>query len=224
MIHIKHIVDFIKKNILNGAITALLIALVISIITSINVINYTNNLHDDLKTMYEKDIIGQSYIQTARVNLIYIYSETKNLFLLNDDEIDPQVVKIRYYENGFREYLSSSRPLFYSEKARGLFISVDAAYSEYRILLDETIRSFKDNKKETAKNILLNDLKIRNERLDNLLNKLDVIKQENDLKYYKKIVLEHEITIVVTILLLVGTIVIRILLFLSNRNKRVFKN
>jgi len=152
----------LNKNTINGIIIGFVAAIVVSIFSSISTINYTNGVYTDLKTMYEKDIIGQNYIQTTRVNLLYCDREFSHFLLAKDETIKASTLANTIkFKKGFRENMKNAKPLYYSTEGKSLLIKVEKAQQEYFELLEGKIEyTTKDDPNNAGKKITYTNIKL----------------------------------------------------------------
>ena len=71
-------------------------AIGIALVTNILTVRYIYSLQTDLQSMYGQDLIGQNYIQTARIKLLTIGKAMGTLFLLKDDR-EKAVTRQEYF-------------------------------------------------------------------------------------------------------------------------------
>jgi Four helix bundle sensory module for signal transduction len=210
------------KKIFNGASAGFITAIIIAIISSINTILFINRMQNDLQTMYEKDLIGQNNIQIARVNLIYLDREIKELILQKDYEAQNKSLdNINGYRQNILEHISIAEPT-YTGRNKQFFKEMKNTHDDYMKLLESNIYKIKElkNAKVAAEIINIdNEMKTNFVKLDNLLNRLDDIKQQKDIRIYKNIIVTNNITLIITILVLFGTIGVRFILYLIDKRK-----
>jgi hypothetical protein len=212
-------IKIINKNIFNGAILGFIAAILISLFSSINTINYTSGFYTDLKTMYEKNLIGQNYIQISRVYLLYCDREL-NHFLMAGDTAGrySAIINIKKFKQSFVENIKITEPTYNSPEGKNHMAGMKEAQLEYFTLLEKIIGEYKKGG-ATPDFRAFGELISKFDRLDKLLDRLDDIKQENDLLVYKKIINEHETALLISVLVLVGSIIFRVILLIRNHNK-----
>ena len=198
------------KGLLNHTLTGFVIAVLIAFISSVNIFIYMNKMKNDLQTMYEKDFLGQNSIQIARVNLLYIDREMKSFFLeSNYDNKKRMLQKIEKYEKDYINQVTNAEPFYTSKRGKEVFLQSKQIYNDY-------IKLFDDLKNKNNK-ILYNNLDNKFNDLDKLLNNLDDFKQQKDLRIYKNLILQNDITVAVTFLVLIISLIIRIIIAINKR-------
>jgi hypothetical protein len=211
----------LNKNTINGIIIGFVAAIVVSIFSSISTINYTNGVYTDLKTMYEKDIIGQNYIQTTRVYLLYCDREFNHFMLAKDEKIKVSTqVNIIKFKKGFLENMRNAKPLYYSTEGKSLMIKVEKAQQEYFELLEGKVEKVKQGQIKVE---LTNfeDLTAKFNQLDELLRRLDNIKKRNDLHIYRNFINAHKMNIFISVILLIGSIIFRAVIVIRKHRKHI---
>jgi hypothetical protein len=159
--------------------------------------------------MYEKDIIGQNYIQTTRVNLLYCDREFSHFLLAKDETIKASTLANTIkFKKGFRENMKNAKPLYYSTEGKSLLIKVEKAQQEYFELLEGKIEKIRSGQIKVE---LTNfeDLTAKFNQLDELLRRLDNIKKKNDLHIYQNFINAHKTNIFISVILLIGSIIFR---------------
>lgn len=82
--------------------------------------------------IYEKELLGLSYIKEANINLIYMARDEKNLVLSASDEHRKKYLEsIKKFETMYKENMQKAKELFYTEKGREALAKVEKAWGEW---------------------------------------------------------------------------------------------
>jgi hypothetical protein len=201
----------------------LVIAIVISLVGNLLTIQYIFTLQSDLESMFNTDLIGQNYVQTARIKLLTINKEINKLFLVTDiDDKYLATEKILTYKRDTEALLAKSKPFFRQRKSSQLLTEATKLFAECSATIDSVVTISKVDGKGGAPDILTGQLKTQFERLDAQLAELDQIKIKHDLRLFRNIDYQLSVSIVFTIIALVITIGIRILMY--RRKKKLGKS
>jgi methyl-accepting chemotaxis protein len=109
--------------------------IVVSLITA--VVGYVGirnmgTINDMADEMYQKELLGVSYIKEANINLIYISRAEKNFLLATSpQEREKYLGNINTYKAGYKEWLDKARPLFSSEKGKETLKRLEVANEEW---------------------------------------------------------------------------------------------
>jgi hypothetical protein len=204
----------------DGAMIGFIVAVIIALIGSISTIRYIYTMKKDLQTWYDKDLVGQNSIQIARVNLLNLDRDLKGLLLAkNKSEIHKILERAHKHRTIFLVQMAVARPHFTSKKSISELDTVFQLSGEYMQILDEIMPRYDVG----SRAVLMReyrDMARRFETIDRVLDKLDDMKQENDLRVFKKIIRQNEATMVVSSSVLILTILFRIIQFSANRKKK----
>ncbi|GFO70181.1 hypothetical protein GMLC_37600 [Geomonas limicola] len=89
-------------------------------------------INDLADQMYQRELLGLSYIKEANIDLIYLDRATKNLMLSSSKtDRDLYQKRIGEYEKLYQDNLAKSRPLFTSERGKQNLAKLDKAWQEY---------------------------------------------------------------------------------------------
>jgi two-component system, sensor histidine kinase and response regulator len=216
------------RKIFNGASAGFIVAIVIAIVSSANSAFYINNMKKDLQTMYEEDLIGQNSIQTVRVNMIYLDREMKELILHNDiDTQNKSLERIKGYQENVSKHILIAEPTYNTPRNIFLFNKMKATHDQYISMLEDNLRTIKNmkNARANSERIRIDDeMRASFEKLDRILSRLDDIKQQKDITTYKNLLWQNNITLIITFIVLFGTLGIRILILHRNKKSKVIQD
>ena len=193
-------------------------AIIISIISSISSIVFTLKMYNGLKLMYEQDLVGANYVQTARIILLNI-ENTQKTFLLNENGKDSAKIIENIYalKKNFYDLIMRADPLFSSRLGKIYFSDATASIEKYFQIIDRLIEANKNNRKKSI-SISLNEANMAYKDLDAKLDRLDNIKQKKNLKFYSTAIIIFQTNLILIILILLISMIIRI--YIYNRQKK----
>jgi hypothetical protein len=201
-------------RIINNSIWGLLIVTAISLFSSIFTLRNISSLQHELQVMYERDFIGQNSVQLVRVRLLMVDRDVATLFLVRNDAGKRIMAEsILKDEEQIKMLMTNSSRFFASDITFSTFKESEKFLSHYFELVNKVIDLSKKTDKEEAGTIVLGEMKVNLEKLDHLLDQLDDFKVQHDIKLYKRIVNQLNLSLVVTFLVLLGTIMIRLHLY-----------
>ena len=197
-----------------------MIAVVIAVVGSASTIRYVYVMQKDLRMWYEKDLVGQSSVQIARVNLLNLDRDLKVLLLAGGPgKMESTMKNIRRHRDIFITQMDTARPLFTSKRDSRYIESVFRLSKEYLDKLDMVMNSSDATRlQEISRNYA--GMSAKFEEIDRVLDKLDDIKQEKDLQVFHTIISQNELTMAVSLIILVISIIVRTI-HLSVVKKRI---
>jgi methyl-accepting chemotaxis protein len=118
----------------------LILALLGAIVAAIGIVNMSR-MNDRTSDLYQKELLGISYVKEANINLIYIARGMRNVLLAASDK-DRQAASanVDTARSQLRMNLDKARPLFRSDKGKQMFSEVDAGVRDYEALVTETMK------------------------------------------------------------------------------------
>jgi hypothetical protein len=192
----------------------LVIAIAISLVGNLLTIQYIFTLQNNLETMFNTDLIGQNYIQSARINLLTINKEINKLFLVSDlDEKYLVTEKILTGRRDVETLLAKSKPFFGSKRSGLLLADATKLFSECGATIDSLIALSKSGATTDAVVIITGQMKTQFERLDGQLGNLDQIKMRHDLRVFRNIDFQLTVSIVFTAVALAITVGVRVFMY-----------
>ena len=212
---------FVISALIHNPTWGLVVAVVIALIANLSTIQYIFSLQNNLEGMFKTDLIGQNYIQTARIRLLSINKDINNLFLLTDvDEKYLVTEKILSHKREVGELIAKSKPFYGTKKSARLVGEAGATFTECVTTIDSLIVLSKAEETNEAVNVITGPMKHEFETLDSLLGYLDGVKQRHDIRLYKNIDYQLTISIIFTLVALVITIGVRIFVFRSQKKRK----
>jgi hypothetical protein len=185
----------------------LIVAIVITLVSNILTVVFIQSLQNDLQSMYKEDLIGQNYIQSARIALFSLNKEISQLFLAKDQNARNVVIeKITTGKHEFESLLRKSRHLYRAKKDAALIVNVRRTFSECKTDIDTLVVLSALEQREKASGLITGPLDERFRKVDSLLESLDNYKKKHDISLFKDIDYQLTISIVFTLLTLLATI------------------
>ncbi|HMD67809.1 MAG TPA: MCP four helix bundle domain-containing protein [Chitinivibrionales bacterium] len=205
---------FVIAALMHNPIWSLVAAVAIALIANVSTIQYIFSLQNNLEGMFKTDLIGQNYIQTARIKLLSINKDLNNLFLLTDvDEKYLVTEKILTHKREVGYLIAKSKPFYGTKKSARLVGEAGASFADCAITIDSLIVLSKTEATVEAVDVITGPMKHEFETLDSLLGYLDGVKQRHDIRLYKNIDYQLTISIIFTLVALVITIGVRIFVY-----------
>jgi methyl-accepting chemotaxis protein len=126
----------IGTRLIVGFILVALISAVVGLIGAHNS-SRMNDLADD---MYNKELLGLSYIKEANINLIYIGRARSNFLLASSEEERARhLASIQKSSTTAKEYIAKAKPLFVSERAKEIFGAFEKRWEDYQRDMQQAI-------------------------------------------------------------------------------------
>ena len=156
-----------------------LVALISIAVGAVGIVNMSkiNDLADD---MYEKELLGLSYIKDANIELIYMGRSRSNYLLAGSiQEREKNQASIAKSGANMSAHLAKAKPLFVSERGKEILGLIDTALASYYHDMDEVLVLGAAQKLEEREPQLLQKMsavRIEADRLDALLGELTRLK------------------------------------------------
>jgi methyl-accepting chemotaxis protein len=158
------------------------LAILGAVVALIGIFNMSR-MNDGASDLYQKELLGVSYVKEANINLIYIGRAVRNV-LLAASEKDRQaaVSMIEASRTRLKDNLDKARPLFYSQNGKRMFGELDERLREYDTLLAEsTKRALADPLQENRGTVdyVFNTFAPKAGWIDDRMTELTVLKEKN---------------------------------------------
>ncbi|MDP2099807.1 MAG: methyl-accepting chemotaxis protein [Methylobacter sp.] len=166
----------------------LLVAILTAVTGIIGIANMgkINTAADDL---YQKELLGVSYIKEANINLVYQARAIRNYLLAQSvPGIDaaPYLEALAKYRDRARDNLEKARSMFYTEEGKAKYTELDAAYKVYIESQDKTLEMAKQEEaaglqQQDRKSTLyaMQDGRVFADKADDLMTALSQVKEAN---------------------------------------------
>jgi len=110
----------------------LVLALLGAIVAAIGIANMSK-MNESTNTLYEKELLGISYVKEANINLIYVGRALRSVMLASTEQQRQAAVANFEKVNGqLKSNLDKARPLFYLEKGKQAFALMEEEVREYQ--------------------------------------------------------------------------------------------
>ena len=112
----------------------------ISLVVGVVGLNNSGQINDLATQLYERELLGLSYIKEANLNLVFIGRARSNYLLAtSDEERNRAQAEVKLGLANVRENLAKARPLFNSEASATNFRQIDELLSSYTTQLDKAM-------------------------------------------------------------------------------------
>jgi methyl-accepting chemotaxis protein len=153
-----------------------------AVVALIGIFNMSR-MNDSANDLYQRELLGISYVKEANINLIYIGRALRNVLLAaSDKDRNAAVAYIAASRGKMKDNLDKARPLFYSEKGKRMFGELDERLREYDLLMAEaTKRALADPVQQNRASVeyVFNTFVPTANWVDDRLTALTVIKEQN---------------------------------------------
>jgi len=118
----------------------LVLSLLGAIVAAIGIVNMSR-INDQNDLLYDRELLGISYIKEANINLIYMGRALRNVLLAaSDKDRQSATSALETARTQLKTNLEKARPLFYSDKGKQMFSEVDAGLRDYEALVAEATK------------------------------------------------------------------------------------
>jgi methyl-accepting chemotaxis protein len=118
----------------------LVLVLLGAIVAGIAIFNM-GRISDKAGDLYERELLGVSYLKEANIDLMYLARDTRNVLLAPSDQArQAAVAKIESSRGLLLDNLAKARPLFYTESGKRLFAQLDDDLRQYDAVRSEVIK------------------------------------------------------------------------------------
>jgi methyl-accepting chemotaxis protein len=153
-----------------------------AIVAGVGIVNMSR-MNDGTNRLYEKELLGISYVKEANIDLIYIGRAMRNVLLASTDK-DRQdaTANLDTARARLKANLDKARPLFYLEKGKRMFGELDTQMREYEALVAEaTKRALADPLQENRASVdfLFGTVAPVANAVDNRMTELTRLKEQN---------------------------------------------
>ncbi|WP_307729088.1 methyl-accepting chemotaxis protein [Massilia sp. IC2-476] len=160
----------------------LVLTLLGAIVAAIGIFNMSK-MNERTKALYEKELLGISYVKEANINLIYVGRTLRNVMLASSDQQrQAALAKLEADSGLLKSNLDKARALFYTEKGKRVFAQVEADVNEYQTRVAQAVALVKtDALQESRASIdyLFGTVAPAANAADNRMTELSKLKEEN---------------------------------------------
>lgn len=172
------------KNIKVGTLLItgfLMVAVLGAIVGGIGVLNMARMI-DEADHMYERELLGLSFIKEANINLIYMDRAVRGLLLAaSQEERKAFSENLQRYRSDLGKNLDRARPLFSTGEGMKAFAELEASLAQYNQLVPEVVRRIEaeplPEMRETVR-FVLDNLRPRSSATDSKMSELGRIKEQ----------------------------------------------
>jgi methyl-accepting chemotaxis protein len=139
-------------------------------------ISNASKMNDMADDMYNKELMGLSYIKEANINLIYIGRARSNYLLATSQaERDKHLASIAKSSASLKEYIDKAKPLFVSDRAKEIFTAFSSLSEDYQREMQRALAMAATKKlaeRDEALNTSLDLVRDKANKLDDMLDEL----------------------------------------------------
>ncbi len=172
---------FKKMTVGARLIAGFLIVSILGAIVAIIGIFSMSHINDQADALYDKELLGLSYIKEANINVIYIGRAIRNVVLAPTEEERKKAVEaITKYRADLKTNLDQAKPLFYLEKGKQLFAQLDRDVLDWDALLQKAVSLAEKeplSQATEATKFIFNDLRPKSNQVDDLMTELAKFKE-----------------------------------------------
>ncbi len=159
-----------------------LVAAISAVVGAIGISN-TSQINEMADRLYDRELLGLSYVKEANINLIYIGRARGNFLLATSaDERDTHLAAIEKYSAAVTDYMGKARPLFMSEQGKQMFQTFAGTWEDYQREMKRALVLAKAQKlaqRDEALHSALDATRTKANVLDNVLTELTRLKEAN---------------------------------------------
>jgi methyl-accepting chemotaxis protein len=118
----------------------LLLTLLGAIVASVGIFNMSR-INDSNDTLYQRELLGISYVKEANINLIYVGRALRNVLLASSDkDRDAARANVETARKQLNMNLDKARPLFYTEAGKRMFAELDQRVRNYESHIEQATK------------------------------------------------------------------------------------
>ena len=163
-------------------IAGFILVAAISIVVGFVGISNASKINDMADAMYEKELMGLSYIKEANINLVYIGRARGNFLLATSpEERQTHLASIKKSTAALMDYVEKAKPLFVTAKAKDIFTTYAKVWDEYEKDMQTALSLAANEKIEQRSEGLTKALvtvRQKGNQLDDLMSDLANLKEE----------------------------------------------
>jgi methyl-accepting chemotaxis protein len=158
----------------------ILVAAISAVVGAIGISN-TGQINEMADRMYDRELLGLSYVKEANINLVYIGRARGNFLLAtNVDERERHLAAIEKYSAAVTDYMGKARPLFITEKGKQIFATFASGWDDYQGEMKRAMALAKSQKlaqRDEALTSALDSVRTKANALDDMLTELTRMKE-----------------------------------------------
>jgi methyl-accepting chemotaxis protein len=160
----------------------LLISILGAIVGAIGIRNMSI-INDKASQMYQRELLGVSYVKEANINLIYIGRAVSNALLASTPEEKKRFLeRVEESKRNLNMNMAKARPLFYSHKGKAMLADFDSQYMAYESLLADLSKQVQNEAINEASPVIANffgSFRDKSNSIDDLMTDLSKVKEKN---------------------------------------------
>jgi len=120
----------VSTKLISGFVFVAMFSLVVGVIS----INNMSKINDAADLMYQRELLGLSYVKEANIGLLYQGRALRNYLMaqsLTGVEAAPHLAAMARYDDLTRSNLDKAKTLFFTEEGKAKFAAVESAYKAY---------------------------------------------------------------------------------------------
>jgi methyl-accepting chemotaxis protein len=140
-------------------------------------------LHAEAESLYQKELMGVSYIKEANVDLIYIHRALRDLILASSqDGRQKSADAVQRNIKLLQENMEKAQGLFHSEEGKKMLADFHGSWSQYEDALHKALKIAESEKlmdHRESVSYMTSELRPKADAVDDLLTSLSKNKEEN---------------------------------------------
>jgi hypothetical protein len=198
---------------------AFIIVLTISIFTCGFTINYLSMLEANLNDVFENEIAGQDYAQSAYGHLLVIESAVKDIIIFQEAEnTKTSLAAIQKSMDGLKKAMDDATPRFYTPAGREILAQSKKDMNSYLKYLQSILEPL--GHETEVDRTLLARLKERKDTLQADFKHLIANKTANSKNGYQDIIVQLRLSLILNIVIVVAGVGIRIFMYVNTRRQQ----
>ncbi|BCS54836.1 methyl-accepting chemotaxis protein [Geobacter sp. SVR] len=163
-------------------ISFLILAAITATVGFVGITNMSR-ISDLADQMYQKELMGLSYIKEANIDLLYVARAEKNIVLATTKADREKFLKL--HAEGIKllqENIDKAKPLFHSEKGKAALAKLEKALDEYRPVTQKVVETALSEELSKSKASIELSMGLAREKIgvaDDLMTELSKFKEEN---------------------------------------------
>jgi methyl-accepting chemotaxis protein len=160
----------------------LVVTLMGALVAGIGIRNMSR-INDEDERLYQRELLGLSYVKEANINLIYVGRSVRNALLAPSEQDRRKFVDdVRKSLGALHQQLDQAKPLFVSARGKAMFAELDGQLREYEPTIDEVLKKANGEEleqKRASVDFLFSTFAPRANALDDKMTELSRLKEAN---------------------------------------------
>ncbi|TAK81144.1 MAG: HAMP domain-containing protein, partial [Aquabacterium sp.] len=159
----------------------LLVAGISAVVGAVGISNAAK-LNEMADNLYQRELMGLSYIKEANINLIYIGRARSNYLLATSQaEREKHLASMRKSSATLKDYVEKASPLFISEQSKEILRNFSKVWDAYQVDLEKVVATASQQKlmeRDEAFTRDLDAMRAKADQLDEMLTELTINKEK----------------------------------------------